>query len=403
LDLLINCAVNAYSKHILLKPGERIVSAADPRCIVFDKTGTLTEGALRLCSENINVETLVHQELFWKMIRETTKDSLHPVSVLLQQISESKLATGYETATETLVIESRESQPGLGQSAVFSSPRGPIRLTIGNKRMMQQNNVYIESETDVDVAVPSPVTSAVHIGVDDKYAGTIKFADKTIAGTAQFMRRLQKRDVAIYMMTGDNKAAALKVGEEVGIPPDRVLAALLPHEKAARISELEQQLGPVIMVGDNLNDAAALASASLGIVVSHESDGGHQQNHRPETSLLPVLHAGADVYLLPSREQPMKADHHDTRPSEHHTFDHITYVLDLIDETKQRINRLMKWSRLYNTISLILASGLVNVIMPDLVPLWLDLSPTTASLAMSVSSLCTLQYALQLSTWRPIQ
>jgi P-type Cu+ transporter len=394
--------VNAYNKQILLRPSERVVRAAESQCTVLDKTGTLTEGALRICSEDFAVNSSEQHELLWRMIREMTRDSPHPVSALLQQMSKDRLSTKHET-NEPLVMESKETQPGLGQCATFSLQAEPIRLTIGNKRMMQQNNVYIDSRTDVEVAVPSPITSSAYIAVNDMLAGTVKFSDKILPGATSFVHSLHQSGVAIYMMTGDNKPAALSVGEEVGISSDRVFAPLLPHEKAARIAELERLHGPVIMVGDNLNDAAALASASLGIVVSHDSNGRARSSQGQVASLLPVLHAEADVYTLPFREQHDKSGIQDETLHAHDDFDRINYVLDLIKTTKQRIDRVTKWSTLYNVISLALASGIIKLTMPGIAAIWLDLSPTTASLAMSLSSLCTLQYALKLSTWRPIQ
>jgi Cu+-exporting ATPase len=188
----------------------------------------------------------------------------------------------------------------------------------------------------------------VSVTVDGKAAGTIEIADavKTVAGEA--VRRLREMGLEIWMVTGDNRAAAERVAREIGI--DHVLAEVPPAEKAARVKQLQAEGRRVAMVGDGINDAAALAQADLGIAMG----------------------AGTDIAMEASDITLMSGD-----------LRRVAEALELSRRTMRTVRQNLFWAFAYNAVAIpVAALGL--------------LSPVLASAAMAASSVTVVVNSLRL-------
>ncbi|KAL3470048.1 E1-E2 ATPase-domain-containing protein [Aspergillus californicus] len=365
----ITAASNAHESRIILGSGPRLENAARARVVVFDKTGTLTYGRLQLQEVHIEPEWTGHaaQPVFWQMVGESTRNTKHPVSVLLDQLSSTFSVPSDQAELESPVLLSHEAHPGLGHTAVFSFRDQTYHLTVGNIRMMQLHNVYRKP-----MASNTTSLGRVFIAINSRLAGTVLFMDHIVPEAISHIQELHSRGFQTFMMTGDTKGSAEAIAAQVGIPADHVHGSLLPHDKSTLIAQLERQYGPVIMVGDNLNDAAALATSSFGIVVSHQTELDSAEGAKSST-LLTSLQADADALLLPivhvkGVNKPATID----LPGQSSSFNRILYILDLAKETNKRVHQILRWSLAYNIIALCLASGILKALIPWA---WLDFTP----------------------------
>jgi Cu+-exporting ATPase len=188
----------------------------------------------------------------------------------------------------------------------------------------------------------------VSVTVDGKAAGTIEIADAVKAEAGEAVRRLREMGMEIWMLTGDNSAAAERVAREVGI--EHVLAEIPPAEKAARVKQLQDAGKCVAMAGDGINDAAALAQADLGIAMG----------------------AGTDIAMEASDITLMSGD-----------LRRVAEALELSRRTMRTVRQNLFWAFAYNAVAIpVAALGL--------------LSPVVASAAMAASSVTVVGNSLRL-------
>ncbi|EMD91417.1 hypothetical protein COCC4DRAFT_116623, partial [Bipolaris maydis ATCC 48331] len=232
---------NAHAAGIFLRTSPQVERAADAKVIVFDKTGTLTSSTLHAKAIDTAVEwsTSAEQEALC---------SSHPVSVLLSKKAEEQS----ESAKNSNCLS---QNPGSGLTGKFIFKGSEFEVAIGNVRHMhaQPDSCLGLSTTTSD--------SMVYISINHRLAGCMKCASDTIPDASQVVDSLHGRGFQVFMMTGDTMAAALAVANHVGIPPTRVYADLAPPDKVKLINRLQARHGPVIMVGNNINDAPALSTA----------------------------------------------------------------------------------------------------------------------------------------------
>ena len=176
------------------------------------------------------------------------------------------------------------------------------------------------------------------------------------------VRWLERRNIEVWLVSGDNERTAAHMGREAGIDPDRVLAEVKPKGKAAKLAELQRQGHVVAMVGDGVNDAPALAQANVGIAVGSGTD---------------VAIETADVILMKS-----------------HLTDVCT-ALDLSSRVMRRIRINFLWASVYNCVGIPFAAG---VFYPWLL---IQLPPMFAGAAMGLSSVSVVCSSLLLHLYRP--
>lgn len=217
----------------------------------------------------------------------------------------------------------------------------------------------------------------VYISINHRLAGCMKCASDTIPDASQVVDSLHGRGFQVFMMTGDTMAAALAVANHVGIPPTRVYADLAPPDKVKLINRLQARHGPVIMVGNNINDAPALSTAAFGVVVSHSPTLNNNYDKHGQ-NLVATLQEEADALLLPngnSRKSQADKLPHSTSSPHRSNLQQLDYLIALTHETTRRVRHTLNWSLLYNLLTLPLASGLLVAVAPSSISAYINLRP----------------------------
>ncbi len=319
---------------VLIKSAGALELLHQAETVVFDKTGTLTVGKPVVTdvipAPGVDAETLL------ALAASAEQGSEHPLGEAI--VSEAK-ARGLALPP---VIQF-EAVPG--QGVVASAPDG--RILLGNLRMMQAR--------DLDVAALEP--SARRLAADGKSVVYVAFGEKAhgIVAVADVL----KPGIEVAMLTGDSRLTAEAIAREAGI--ERVLAEVLPEQKAAEIKRLQEGDRLVAMVGDGINDAPALAQADVGIAMGSGTD---------------VAIEAADITL-------MRGD-----------LRGVVTAVELSRRTIRIIKENLAWSFGYNIVLVPVAAGV-------LYPIWgVLLSPILAGLAMALSSVSVVANSLRLKRFR---
>jgi Cu2+-exporting ATPase len=232
---------------------------------------------------------------------------------------------------------------------------------VGNRKLMRDNNIVFDGYGDRAASLESAGRTVVYAAADGKFAGLIAIADAVRPNARLAVEKLAAMGVQVAMLTGDNRATAERIANELGI--QTVFAEVLPGQKADKVKELQAQGKLVAMVGDGINDAPALAQADVGIAIGAGTD---------------VAMETADVVL-------MKSD----------PFD-VIGVITLSRATLGKMHQNLWWAAGYNTIAFPIAAG---VFYPAF---GLALRPEIAALSMSGSSLLVAINALLLK-WTKLE
>lgn len=238
---------------VLVRDAESLELLANVDTVVVDKTGTLTEGKPKLS----------HMQVCDGF----TDDDVLRLAASLEAGSEHPLATAVISAArdcslQITRIDNFESVAGRGIRGIAESHL----VTAGNEGMMRMANVDLTCFASArSYALPS-----ILVAIDGRAAGALFFTDPIKPSTREAIRLLQSEGISIAMVTGDNQQSAEAVAKELGI--DDVRAGVLPDGKAAVISELQKQGRKVAMAGDGINDAPALAAATVGIAMGTGTD-----------------------------------------------------------------------------------------------------------------------------------
>lgn len=232
---------------ILFKGGEHLENTHQLTTIVFDKTGTITKG-------KPEVTDFTGDEKLLQLVASAEKGSEHPLAEAIVTYAENKKIKLHET-------EQFEAIPGHGIRAIVLGKE----LFIGTRKLMSDQGIDFSAYEDEMYQLEREGKTAMIIAVDKKYAGMIAVAD-TVKDTAkEAMEQLKEIGMELVMLTGDNERTARAIANEVGI--ERVIAEVLPEQKAEKIKQLQEEGKKVAMVGDGINDAPALATADIGIAI----------------------------------------------------------------------------------------------------------------------------------------
>jgi Cu+-exporting ATPase len=293
---------------ILLKTSEALERLGHVNMVVMDKTGTITRGQpavtdiVDLGIENREWRTegsLIMQEN--REQRTENRPSIggdgSPISVLgTRQSAVSQSATGRNQQSELLRLAAsveKGSEHPLGEAIVAEAGNRELELAepegfsataghgveaqvegrhvvIGSPRMLAERGLDLsQAEAEVN-RLQGEGKTTVLVAVDGHLAGAIAIADTVKPGSAEAIQQLHKMGIQVAMLTGDNRQTAQAIARQVGI--DRVLAEVLPGDKAAEVKKLQEQGRVTAMVGDGVNDAPALAQADVGIAIGTGAD-----------------------------------------------------------------------------------------------------------------------------------
>lgn len=303
--------------------------------VIIDKTGTITEGRPSVTDivpvPGYNATTLLRRAATLESRSE------HP---LAKAIVEHANKEGIRLD----VVEAFQSLAGHGVAGTIEG----MPVTMGNAAMMREYAIPLDGQMEILEGLSTLGKTTVLVAVDGKLAGVIGIADRIKDSSAPAIKELQRMGLEVVMMTGDNLRTAQAIAAQAGI--ERVIAGVLPEEKAGHVKRIQADGNIVAMVGDGINDAPALAQADVGIAMGTGTD---------------VAMEAADVTL-------MKGDLHG-----------VVHAITLSGATVRTIRQNLFWAFIYNVVGIPLASlGLLN--------------PMIAAAAMAFSSVSVVGNSLRL-------
>ena len=249
-------------KGILIKNGEELETACKINTVVFDKTGTLTYGKLEVTDIILLPmgNPLLDKTAVLKLAAIAEKQSEHPLGKAIYQKGKS------EIALETDDPDKFEAIPGKGIYAEFHG----ASIWIGTPSLMKENSIETgDTETRLRSLYEQGKT-AVLFAINKELTAIIALSDQIKPNSKEIVSILKKLNIEVFMLTGDNRKTAQALGNKIGI--QKVIAEVLPQNKAAEIEKLKKQGFIVAMVGDGINDAPALATANVGFAMGSGSD-----------------------------------------------------------------------------------------------------------------------------------
>jgi P-type Cu+ transporter len=332
---------------ILVKSAEAVETLAGVDTMVFDKTGTLTVG--RPSVTDVIPAPGVGEDEVLALAAAAEQGSEHPIGeAIVTRAKERGLAL--PPVTEFVTV------PGQGIDA--QAPAG--RLLLGNRALMDARGVDVTTlAARADVLAQTGKT-VVYLAVAFRPLGLIAVADTLKPHARTVVSELRRRGIDVAMLTGDDRRTAAAIASEAGI--ERVLAEILPEDKAREIARLREQGRRVAMVGDGINDAPALAQADVGIAMG----------------------SGTDVAIEAAGVTLMRGD-----------LRAVVAAVDLARRTIRIVKQNLVWAFGYNVVLIPVAAGL-------LYPFWgVRLSPILAGAAMAFSSVSVVTNSLRLKRWRP--
>ena len=326
---------------VLFRNATVLEAAARVDLVVFDKTGTLTEGRPSV-TDIIPAAAVTEAELL-QLAAAADAQSEHPLAVAVVEAAKTR-AVPIDRPSDFEAIPGHGVRASVGARAVL----------VGNRKLLERYGVAPQLEAEAE-RLRAQAKTAVHVAADGRMLGLIAVADRIRPTARDAVTALHHLGVRVLLLTGDSRATAEAVARTLGI--DEVRAEVLPGDKAAEVRRLQEQGRRVAMVGDGVNDAPALAAASVGIAIG----------------------AGTDVAIETAGIILMKDDPAD-----------VPAALALARRVRRKIKQNLFWAAIYNVVAIPLAAG---VLYPSFGIL---LKPAWAALAMSASTVTVTVNALLL-------
>ena len=331
---------------ILFKNAESLQMAQKINTIVFDKTGTLTKGEPQV-TDVVTISDYSEEDiLLFAAVAE--KNSEHPLG-------------------EAIVAYAKEKKIKIDEPNKFNSVTGKgieveyngLVIEFGNRKLMEEKKIDFKSAQEKLKQLEGEGKTAMLIAINQKLSGIVAVADTLKEYSAKAIETLNEHGIETIMITGDNKRTAEAIAKQVGIK--RVLAEVLPQDKASSVKQLQQEGKKVAMVGDGINDAPALTQADIGIAIGSGTD---------------VAIESGDIVLI-------KEDLRD-----------VVVAMDLSKYTMRKIKQNLFWAFFYNTLGIPLAAGALYPLTGFL------LSPIIAGAAMAFSSVSVVSNSLLMKRWK---
>jgi Cu+-exporting ATPase len=319
---------------ILFKDGQSLEILNQSDLMIFDKTGTITNGILAV--NNIYSYNISDEE-FLSLLASLETKSEHPIAKAIIDYANSK-------NINTKTITEFEVKPGKGLQARY----GNDIILAGNENFMTENNIDLNFLLSEIKSNSDNNSSIVFLAVNNDAKGYITINDSIKSNSAKVISEIKSNNIEPILLSGDNFSVAKSVSEKIGIL--RFEAEVLPENKSSIVKKFQKEGKKVVMVGDGINDAPALAQSDIGIAIG----------------------TGTDVAIESANVVLMNGD-----------LEGIVKSLKLSKQTIRVIKQNLFWAFIYNVIGIPLAAlGLLN--------------PMFAALAMSFSSVSVVSNSLRL-------
>ena len=242
---------------VLLRSGEYVEKARKLSTVVFDKTGTLTKGEPSVT--DVKTFNSYTQQDVLRFAASAEKGSEHP-------LAEAILNKAKDENITLEAVDNFEALPGRGIQCTI----GGKRVLLGNRKLMQEQSIpTVEVENEIS-ALEAEGKTVMILAVDGTVAGAVAAMDTAKESAAPAIAQLKSMNLEVAMLTGDNERTAQAIAKQLGIT--KIIANVLPWQKADAIKTLQAEGKVVAMVGDGINDAPALAQADIGIAIGSGTD-----------------------------------------------------------------------------------------------------------------------------------
>lgn len=332
---------------ILIRSGEALETAQKLNTIILDKTGTITEGKPSL-TDVVTTNGFSENDVL-SLSASVEKSSEHPLAEAIVNGAKNKFLELFDAQNFNAV-------PGHGVEANVNGRK----IFLGNLKMMKKFSIGLGDLEEKSIKLADEGKTPMFIAIDNKAAGIIAVADTIKPDSKEAIALLKKMGLEVVMITGDNTRTANAIGRQVGI--DRVLAEVLPEDKAFNVQKLQNEGKIVAMVGDGINDAPALAQADIGLAIGTGTD---------------VAIEASDITLIKG------------------SLKGVVLAIQLSKATMKNIKENLFGAFFYNGLGLPIAAGLLFPFFGVL------LSPIIAGAAMAFSSVTVVTNANRLRRFKP--
>ena len=335
------------SNGILIKSAEALEIAHTIKTVVLDKTGTITEGKPEI-TDIVTSEGISEQHLL-------------EIAASIEKPSEHPLADAILERADEMNIKVREvaNFNAISGRGIVATIEGKKYLA-GNIALMEENQINVKVFEKIADDFAEDGKTPLYFADDKRLLGVIAVADVVKPTSRDTIEQFKAMGIDVIMLTGDNKRTAEAIRRQLNI--DKVVAEVLPQDKESEIRRIQNEGKRVVMVGDGINDAPALARADVGIAIGAGTD---------------IAIESADIVLI-------KSD----------LLDALT-ALQLSKATIRNIKQNLFWAFFYNTLGIPLAAGVFYTMLG-----W-KLNPMFAAAAMSLSSVFVVTNALRLRFFKP--
>jgi len=326
---------------VLVRNGEALEGLSDISHVVLDKTGTLTEGRMRVT----DIQALSERNRLLQLAGAVERHFSHPLATAICAAVEADGLTFPSSSKPQLLA-------GLGVGARVETRDDSSEVWIGNRRLMHARGITVsEAMSEACERIESEMGVAVLVAADAELLGLLRIEDQLREGAADLIKEISRQGMGITLLTGDSAAAAGHLQHILSAQiakPIRVIADVLPEDKVREIELLQEAGERVLMAGDGINDAPALAQADISIAMGHGTDVSMECSD--------IVLMGSDVGKIP-------------------------WALALGKQTLKTIRQNLVLSLAYNII-----------LVPAAMAAWV--TPVFAALAMPLSSLLVIGNAI---------
>ncbi len=334
---------------ILIRSGDALQTASKLNAIILDKTGTITYGKPAL-TDVLLLPGWDEGDVL-RLAATVEKASEHPLALAIVEGAQARGLALSEVAAF-------EAVPGHGVIATVDGRQ----VLIGNLKLMQREGIALSRLEAEARKLADDGKTPMYVALDGKAAGIIAVADTVKEDSKTAIAAMKRMGLEVVMITGDNERTARAIARQVGV--DRVLAEVLPQDKAFNVQKLQLEGKKVAMVGDGINDAPALAQADVGLAIGTGTD---------------VAIEASDITLIKG------------------SLMGVVVAMQISRATMRNVYQNLVGAFIYNSAGLPIALGVLYPFVGIL------LSPLLAALAMSFSSVTVIGNANRLKRWKPAQ